>query len=33
MAMDDLAFVVGAVAFFVIALGYVGACERLLRRK
>jgi hypothetical protein len=31
--MDDLAFVAGAIAFFVIALGYVGACERLMRRR
>jgi hypothetical protein len=31
--MDDLAFLAGAVAFFTIALAYVGACERLLERK
>jgi hypothetical protein len=31
--MDDLAFVLGAIAFFALALGYVGACERLLRRR
>ncbi len=31
--MDDLMFVAGAIVFFAVALGYVGACERLLGRK
>jgi hypothetical protein len=30
--MDDLAFILGAIGFFVIAIAYVAACAGLQRR-
>lgn len=31
--MHDLVFIVGTVVFFVMTLGYVVACERLMGRR
>jgi hypothetical protein len=31
--MDDLAFILVTVVFFAVALGYIGACDRLAGRR
>jgi hypothetical protein len=31
--MDDLAFLAGTLLFFAFALGYVGVCDLLMRRR